>query len=202
MIPARAPLSVIVPPAIVPRLASGRVRAIPLPIERAAALTPDGFMWVAEPVTIEAGQPRDDALLVRYSAQVRPSFLAWPKGAPKPPAGRRDARSMPLECSRYTLAVLGVSARRFRAITDDDAIACGADPVLGGWVPLTAQTDNFRPFVRATDALAYLWADLGIADCPAANPEIALVRFVARARNIARIVPGVGFGGAADAAPA
>lgn len=192
----RPPLPVPMQSAVVRLLASGRVRSMILPVGEFGRLRPQDLLWVCEPIWIEERQRGRGELSLRYAGMSRPVAIAWPEVLARPHAGRRGARGMPLEASRYTLRVLEVEERRLYGLSHGEALECGAEPVDGGWCPPTAETDGFMPYEAPCEALAHVWDQDHGAGAARGNPEVILVRFQAIARNIAKVAPGMGSGGA------
>jgi len=189
------PLPVDLHPRLVDGLGKSRVRAAILPMGAFARLREGDLLWVREQIFVEDKQVRGGELRIKYTRDRYWQAIAWPWGRVRPRAGYHPAGRMPVECSRYTLRVASAEARRLSSIESDEAVACGVimDPD-GGFVPATAESDTFKPFGTPSEALGYAWQEAGYGD-PGENPEVMLVEFTAMARNVGRLVSGMGTGG-------
>lgn len=124
-------------------------------------------LWVRETWTFGADIERDDGFVV-YRAD----------GTPKHPRGRwRSPRFMPGWASRLTLIVADVRVQRVQDISEADAIAEGAEPVLvppdGGSCP---HLEGFRDLWDSLNAArGYGWDE---------NPWVVAITFTAEQRNI------------------
>jgi hypothetical protein len=103
------------------------------------------------------------------------------KGAPEGNLGSIvSPKSMPRWASRLTLTVTDVRVQRLQDISEEDAIAEGASPVLvppdGGSAP---HVEGFRA----------LWNDLHGPDAWDANPWVSAITFTVHHGNIDQMVP-------------
>lgn len=173
---------VILPPYIVPEIAWSRVRALVLPLEDFAPVQPGDALWAREGVTIEERQRRNDTLVLRYAGDKHRHKVPWPKGHAKPAPGYRAPEFMPIQASRYTLVVQSVDHARLMQVLDPDALSAGVTLDGDGYGALGYPF--MRPFDDVHSALGFLFDQ----QHPGRgfNPEVAVIRFHALARNIAR----------------
>ncbi|MTH62148.1 hypothetical protein [Paracoccus litorisediminis] len=176
-------------------LGSSRVRSVIAPaVAPYTRLFLDDLLWVREPIFVEKDQPRDGGLLrLRFGGDRYWHAVAWPRGLPRPKAGHHPADAMPVECSRYTLRVATVQRRRLLQISADEAWACGVSGEEGAFVSPIAEIDLFKPFPTPGEALGHAWTEAGFG-AAWADPDVLLVEFTALARNVGRLVDGMGSG--------
>jgi len=170
------------PHAMVQNLSSGRIRALALPLGQYEHMKRGDLLWVREGVTVADRQRRKDELVLSYAGDARRYHIAWPALLAKPGAGYRPADAMPVQTSRFTLVVDQVERLRLANVTEDDAVAAGAQPDGDGYSALGYPF--MKPCTSAVDALAFLYGQLHPGG--GRNPEVVLIRFHAVAKNIAR----------------
>lgn len=189
-------LPIILHPEILRRIIAGRVRIIHETSKRYARIESGDALWVREGMHIPR-QETGDWLSVVYGGDGARKEVRWPKVIARPSEGNVPPTGMPVHASRLTLIVTSVREIRLQQISEISAVAAGVDMELGGFAnPLR----HNQVFEHAAEAFERMW------DCAhhyapqngpsfASNPEVVEIGIRAVARNIADLVPGLGFGG-------
>lgn len=186
----RQPVPVSLGLAHVSQLASGRIRALVLPVmyEPFAELRPEDLLVVCETVRIEAFPQRPRQFRVRYPGRHLAAFVDVAEGEQKPPAGYFEADVMPWEASRWTLRVLEVERRRLRSLGAAEATECGCEAIEGGWCPPGVAQDMFRPYRAPWSAVGHFVGTRFRSSPTERDPWLIFCRFEAIARNYRRVV--------------
>lgn len=195
-----APLSL--HPTLIQGIMSRCVRIVRVPLAELPPLERDDLIWVREAIIVPKRQPAKDHLAVTYLADASRVGVRWPPAIARPGPGMRLADHMPRAASRLTLAVDSYRVLRLHEVDDAAALAMGVLPHPdGGWMnpALHAALYDaaFEPeFETARDAYQAMWQFIYDAEIPwIDNSEVAEIQFTATARNIDKLVPGLGSGG-------
>lgn len=178
--------SVALPPHKVEALASGRLRALALPLDPHGAIRAGDALWVREGIRVFEKQRRASELVFSYAGESKASRAAWPPALAKPGAGHRPPEAMPPPASRFTLLVDQVEHLRLTQVTEEAALASGVTLDRPGFGCLGYPF--MEPFSDPVQALQFMFAQENRGDY--ANPEVALITFRAYARNIALLLAG------------
>lgn len=181
--------SIALPPYKVAALASGRLRALAVPLSTNGAIRTGDALWVREGIWVNERQRQKGELEFSYAGESRTNHVAWPRALAKPGSGHRPPEAMPPQASRFTLLVERVEHMRLVQVEDDDALAAGVTMDGPGYGCLGYPF--MEPFQRAVEALQFLYSQENRQQ-EWVNPEVALITFRAHARNIAMLLSGGG----------